>query len=268
MIVESYEDVIILSGALRKNFWETVHTAVSLILKRHPSGVIIDCSQITEITAQGAETFADVFEFVAEHEEARIILAAVPEHVKQVLRDVPEVRSQIPIVNSVEEARCSLDLLASNEGESKGKDANRAWDRDILAVLEGVSEDHDVIHVAEELILHHKTRVTLLLPVIVPRELPLTAPLADLEAKLAAAAEAGKKAIKAAGAKVQIKLERGRDIATLMEELAEEVDADYVVAAITLSKGMRRTDAYRTVESVLEKVKRPVIIVRGSLVKD
>lgn len=267
MIVESYEDVLILSGALRQNFWETVQTAISLILKRHPSGVIIDCSQITEITPLGAETFADVFDFVGEHEEARIILAAVPEHVKQVLREVPEVRSQIPIVGSVEEARCSLDLLASSEKEGKGKDANREWDRDILAVLEGVAEDADVIHVAEELILHHKTRVTLLLPVVVPRELPLTAPLADLEAKLAAASESGKKAIKAAGAKVEIKLERTRDIATLMEEISEEVDADYVIAAITLSRGVRRTDAFRTVESVLEKVKRPVIIVRGSLAK-
>jgi anti-anti-sigma regulatory factor len=266
MIVESYEDVIVLSGALRQNFWETVHTAVSLILKRHPSGVIIDCSQITEITPKGADTFVDVFEFVEEHEEARIILAAVPAHVKQVLREIPEVRSQIPIVGSVEEARRSLDVLASQTEEKKDK--TRDYDRDILAILEGHPEDQDVLAMAKELILSNKTKVTLLLPIIVPRELPLTAPLVDLEEKLVKTAEEGKKFIRAANAKAEMRLERSRDIASLMEEISEEIDADFVVAAITLSKsGHRGQDCYRTVESVFEKVKRPVVIVRGSIVK-
>lgn len=266
MIVESYEDVIILSGALRQNFWETVHTAVSLILKRHPSGVIIDCSQITEITGKGAETFADVFDFVEEHEEARIILAAVPKHVQQVLREIPEVRSQIPVVDSVEEARRSLDIMESQAQEKKDK--AREYDRDILAILEGHPEDQDVLAMAQELVLTNRTKVTLLLPIIVPRELPLTAPLVDLEERLVRTAEEGKKVIKAANAKAEIRLERSRDIASLMEEVSEEIDADYVVAAITLSKGGHRgADCYRTVESVFEKVKRPVVIVRGNIVK-
>ena len=76
MIVESYEDVIVLSGALRSNFWETIHTAISLMLKRHPTGVVIDCSGITEVTQAGADTFRDVMAYIEEH-DARIIVAAV-----------------------------------------------------------------------------------------------------------------------------------------------------------------------------------------------
>src|SRR4051794_2917253 len=104
MIVESYEDVIILSGALRSNYWETLHTAISLTLKRHPSGVIIDCSGLTEATPEGAETFRDVMEYIHGH-DARVIVAAVPSKVYEVLRTVPEVRSQLAITESVEEAR-------------------------------------------------------------------------------------------------------------------------------------------------------------------
>ena len=120
MIVESYEDVIILSGALRSNFWETIHTAISLTLKRHPTGVIIDCSGITEITPDGAETFHDAIDFVAAHKRARIVVAAVSEEMLEVLRSVPEVRSQLPIAETVEAARKSLDLLVENDDDELG----------------------------------------------------------------------------------------------------------------------------------------------------
>src|SRR5947207_872967 len=115
MIVESYEDVVILSGPLRSNFWETIHTAIALTLKRHPTGVIIDCSGITELTPEGAETFQDAIQFVKEHERARIVVAAVSPQAMEVLRHVPEVRSQLPVVATVEEARRSLDLLLKEE---------------------------------------------------------------------------------------------------------------------------------------------------------
>src|SRR5688500_219102 len=114
MIVESYEDVIVVSGALRSNFWETIHTAISLMLKRHPTGVIIDCSGISEVTPEGADTFRDIMAFIHEH-DARIIVAGVPVQVMEVLKSVPEVRSQLAVAKSVEEARRSLDLLVEEE---------------------------------------------------------------------------------------------------------------------------------------------------------
>ena len=115
MIVESYEDVIVLSGELRSNFWETIHTAIALTLKRHPTGVIIDCSGITLMTPEGGETFHDAIDFVAEHDRARIVVAGVSKSVLEVLRSVPEVRSQLPVAESVEDARRSLDLLVEDE---------------------------------------------------------------------------------------------------------------------------------------------------------
>src|SRR5436853_3309421 len=114
VIVESYEDVIVLSGALRSNFWETLHTAISLTLKRHPSGVIIDCSGLVEATPEGAETFRDAMEFIHQH-DARVIVAAVPPNILQVLRTVPDVRSQLAVADSVEAARHSLDLITEEK---------------------------------------------------------------------------------------------------------------------------------------------------------
>ena len=111
MIVESYEDVIVISGALRSNFWETIHTAISLMLKRHPTGVILDCSGITEVNTAGADTFRDVMSFIHD-QDARVIVTAVPPQVMEVLRTVPEVRSQLAVAKTVEEARRSLDPTA------------------------------------------------------------------------------------------------------------------------------------------------------------
>jgi anti-anti-sigma regulatory factor len=266
MIVESYEDVVILSGSLRSNFWETIHTAISLTLKRHSTGVVIDCSGITDITTDGAETFHDAIQFVKEHDRARIVLAAVPAHVMEVLRQVPEVRSQLPVVATVEDARKSLDLLLEGEDEhskkKKAKTPTKTCDRTILAVISGDESDQHMFTVTEELVDTMPARVVLLCPIVIPRDLPLTAPMPKEESYAFDALEQGKKRMLERGTPCEVRLERTRDIPTLVQEIAQEVDAAHVI--VGLASDMKGDDAYlRILKSVIDKVKTPLVIVRG-----
>lgn len=266
MIVESYEDVVILSGALRSNFWDTIHTAISLTLKRHPTGVVVDCSGITDMNTDGADTFHDAIQFVKEHERARIVLAAVPPKVMEVLRQVPEVRSQLPVVPTVEDARKSLDLLVEDEDEhgkkKKQKQPNKTIDRTILAVISGDESDDHMFSVTEELVDTLPAKVVLLCPIQIPRDLPLSAPMPKEEEYAANALELGKKRMNERGTPCEIMLERTRDIPTIIHEIALQVDAAHVI--VGLASDMKGDDAYlKILKSVVERVKAPLVIVRG-----
>lgn len=264
MIVESYEDVVILSGTLKSNFWETIHTAISLTLKRHPTGVIIDCSGITELTSQGAETFQDVIRFVKDHDRARIVLAAVNPEVMEVLRHVPEVRSQLPVVGSVEEARKSLDLLVEDEdhAKKKKKDVVKPFDRHIVAVISGDEADEQMFRVTEELVDTMPAKVVLLCPVVVPRDLPLSAPMPKDEDYALRALEQGKERMAKRGTACEVRLERTRDIPSILQEVSNEVDAAHVI--VGLASDLKGDEEYlKVLKSVIERVKKPLVIARG-----
>src|SRR5204863_9799246 len=120
MIVESIGDVIKLSGDLTSNHWETIRTAAGLVLKRHPRGVVVDCSGITSCTEQGAETFYDMLMHI-ERKKSRIIVANIPPVVREALKHVPEVRSRLAVASTVEEAQHSLDLLETISSKPEPK---------------------------------------------------------------------------------------------------------------------------------------------------
>jgi anti-anti-sigma regulatory factor len=264
MIVESYEDVIVLSGSLRSNFWETIHTAVSLTLKRHPTGVIIDCSGITDITPEGAETFVDAIRFVEEHDQARIVVAAVPSHVKEVLRQVPDVRSQLPEAATVEEARRSLDLLVEQEdlGRKRRKEPSKPFDRIIVGVVSRDEGDSHMLHVVEEMVESLPAKVVLVAPVVVPRDKPVTAPMPAEEETAAKSLEAGKTRLQSRGIPCDIRLERTRELSTLIHEVGEELNAAHIV--VGLGSDLKGDESYvKVLKSVIERVKRPLVIVRG-----
>ncbi|MBS1714097.1 MAG: hypothetical protein JST30_07135 [Armatimonadetes bacterium] len=264
MIVESYDDVVVLSGPLRSNFWDTIHTAISLTLRRHPTGVIVDCSGITALTPEGAETFHDAIRFVKSHEQARIVVAAVPPAVMEVFREVPEVRSQLPVAATVEEARRSLDLLVKEEdhGKKRKKESFKEFDRNILAVISGDSSDAHMFKVLEELIEAVPAKVVLLCPILIPRELPVTAPMPKEEEFAASALEHGRRRMSEHGTACEIRLERTRDIPTIIQEVSAEVDAAHVI--VGLASDMKGDDAYlKVLKAVIDKVKRPLVIVRG-----
>ena len=268
MIVESYEDVIVLTGALRSNFWETIHTAISLTLKRHPTGVIIDCSGITEITPEGAETFHEAIDYVSEHVHARIVVAAVPGPVLDVLRSVPEVRSQLPIATTVEDARRSLDLLLEQDDQPKKKRRKEAevreYHRTMLAVLTGDDSDEELLHLTQEFVDTESAKVVLLFPVVVPRHLPLQAPMPELESAAVKAIDLAKRMMIEFRTAHEARVEHARDLPTLIHDIAEEVNAERVVFAFSKRNPEKQEEGMRLVLAILQKVPRRIVFVRGS----
>lgn len=265
MIVESYEDVIILSGALRSNFWETIHTAISLTLKRHPSGVIIDCSALTEATAQGAETFRDAMEFITNHHDARIIVAAVPANVMSVLRNVPEVRSQLAVAASVEEARHSLDLLHAEEDHPKTKQKKVEGATKLIVCLytgTSVMEDNAAMSVASKIADSGPTEVHLVCLLLVPRNLPLQSPLHSQEESASDAVDRAEKFFQARNVVHKARVERARDVASGLQEVLSEVDAPLIVLPL-IHDSLKKDENLKLVESVTGKIERQVVFVRG-----
>lgn len=109
MIVEARRDVITLRGSLTENQWPTIQAAAKLLLEEHPRGIIIDCSQLSEVTETGAKTFHDAINYI-QHYDAKIIVAGLPDSAVKVIRGVRAVMSQLPIAPTVDDARASLGL--------------------------------------------------------------------------------------------------------------------------------------------------------------
>lgn len=265
MIVESYEDVIILSGALRSNFWDTIHTAISLTLKRHPTGVIIDCSGITEATPEGADTFRDAMDFINGH-DARIIVAAVPANIMDVLKTVPEVRSQLAVAASVEEARHSIDLLAQDEEHVKHKKRHVVGNATKLIVClytgTSVKEDNAAMSIASRIADSGPTEVHLICLLLVPRNLPLQSPLHHQEESARDAVRRAEEFFALREVVHVSQVERARDVASGLAEALEEIDAQLVVLPL-MSDPIKVQDNLRIVESVTGKIGREIVFVRG-----
>ncbi len=264
MIVESYEDVVILSGSLNANQWETIHTAIALTLKRHPSGVIIDCSGLVSATPEGAETFHSAMQFVGEHARARIILAAVPKDVLEVLRGVTEIRSQLPVVESVDDARRSLDLLVTSDdnGGKKKKEPAKVCTRQILATVTPGEWDEHVLDVIAELVDSGGTKVILFIPIIVPRELPLQAPMPEYESAASTFADKAREVFQKVGVVNEVRIERAREFSGVVADQADQVGAGQVLVGVSASH-LQDDDSAKAFRSLLDKVVQPLVIVRG-----
>lgn len=267
MIVESYDDVIILSGSLESNHWETIHTAISLILRRHPSGVIIDCSGMKRMSPAGAETFHDAMDFIRNH-DARIILAAVPEPIMEVLKTVPEVRSQLPVVDTVETARKSLDLGHSSEddhGKKRKKLVAPENARKVIVCLytgTSIQEDDSAMRAASMIADSFPSEIHLICALLVPRHLPLQAALAESEQSAAHALERAKQFFDQRNLPHLDRIERARDVASALTEVLKEIPA--VTIILPLSKDpMKMENNLTVVRSVSSKVEGQVMFVHG-----
>lgn len=264
MIVESYEDVIVLSGDLKSNNWETIQTAIGLTLRRHPAGVIIDCSGLTEMNESGALTFNDAMEFVQSQKDARIVLAAVPRAIMDVLKVMPELRSQLPIVETVDDARRSLDVLdsVSENGGRRGAKVHKEVQVQVLCVLQGSAHDMDVIVITRELVNNIQAKVVILLPIIVPRDKPLTAPMVELEEQAVKSAGRAKEIFYECHTPHEVRLERTRDLPGLLHEVSEEIKAAYTVLAVP-AEALGEDKCIKLMRGVLAQVTRPVLFARG-----
>src|SRR5947209_19925430 len=107
MIIETKDDVVRLSGSLARNQWMTIKAAANLLLTNHPEGIIVDCSHLEGISEDGAKTFLEATRDI-EATKSPILVVSLPQQVLAVCKTVPGVRSQLPIADTIEEARASL----------------------------------------------------------------------------------------------------------------------------------------------------------------
>lgn len=227
MIVEIRDEVVALSGNLRRNQWPTLLSAVNVRLRHHPAGIVVDGGGLLSLTPEGAETFRDAAQHIA-RSSARIVVANLPPDVMRVLRQVPNLRSQLPLAPTVAEARASLGLHLAPRHHQAGDTAG-----DIVAGLLGTSADPHAVSVACRLGQSASGgRVHLVYLLQVPRHMPLLSPLGSEEEAAGEALEGLNGAVRAAGLVPVRRVERTRHRATRLVEVAQEVHAEAIVFAL------------------------------------
>lgn len=257
MIVESVNDVIKLSGDLTSNHWETIRTAAGLVLKRHPRGVVVDASGITSCTEMGAHTFYDMMRHI-ERQKARIIVASLPDVVREQLKHVPEVRSRLAIANSVADAQHSLDLLETISGKPEPKRHSTGV---LILALNGGPADSYAISLAGAVAEMRQLRVVVLFAIVVPQALPATTPLPEKEVVAENSLHKAKEALRLKNISAELSIERTRSIASAVEKIAGGIEERTVVVSLP-EADVRTREPMRTVEELVEKLTSELVLVR------
>lgn len=172
MIIEARGDTITLRGDIKSNIWPAIQAAAALLLRNYPTGIIIDASGVEKCTAKGAETFADAFNYISSH-NARIVVAGLDEKIREIGRAVPGVRSQVPLADTVDEARASLELDEATPQRGKAQMAG------VVPILG--NWQRAVVH-ADKLAVGENCEIHLVDLIKVPRALPIGSPLPEREA--------------------------------------------------------------------------------------
>lgn len=257
MIVEFVDDVLKLSGDLTTNQWETIRTAAGLLLKKHPQGIVVDCSGLRKVTEDGAQTFYDMMVYI-QSKKARIIVAAVPQHVREVISHVPDIRSELAIAGTVDEARHSLDLLREIREEKTRKKHTTGT---LLLSLCGSGADSHAIAIAAYIANVRLLSVQAVYSLIIPRALPLDTPRGSEEDKAARILQQAVDTLAHKGLEVNPVIERGRNVASTLEKVCKGCNS--IVSVISLpSPDPREGEPEATIEGVLQRLPSEVILIR------
>jgi len=222
LIIEAREDTIILRGSIKTNIWPAIQAAAALLLENHPTGIIIDCSALEKITPKGAETFADAFRYIQER-DARIVVAALLPELLEIGKEVPGVRSQLPLANTVDEARASLELEEITPERGKAR---------LAAIVPVLGDWRSAVYHAAKLAMGQSTEIHLVDLIKVPRALPIGTPLPEREASGQVRLEAAKALVGELGLKGFSHVERVRAKANGFLEFVGQLHADYAVISI------------------------------------
>jgi anti-anti-sigma regulatory factor len=260
MIVTSKNDVVELSGSLHKNQWLAIKAAAKLLLRQHPQGILIDCSELEEVSEDGAKTFLDAMKDI-QGEGARIIVCNLPDNVLRVVRSVPGVRSQLPIAKSVEEARASLRLGGSAAmGDAERPPAEKGV---LIPLVEGLDVDYAVT-IAARLSREMRLPVLLVYLLAVGRNLPLNTPLAEQETAANRLLERAEQAARRQNLAFARYVERVRDVEEGVLQAIKNYKAGYVVLGAFADHA--EDDLFHTlVETLLHRAPCNVLIGRKAL---
>ncbi|HEY3266157.1 MAG TPA: universal stress protein [Armatimonadota bacterium] len=249
MIVEARDDTVRLYGDLRENQWLTIKAVTNLLLRKHPHGIIIDCTHLNDVTSDGAETFMDAIRWI-EAANARIVVAQLPEPVLATLKTVPGLRSRLPISANVDEARRSMQISGTT-------DVTTAGGRGILVPLLFPAAAEHAASTACRLGREAKSDIHLAYLLSVPRTMPLNTPLPEEEARAQALLDACEAVVKRYGLRAFRHIQRSRDRNEAVLHLVEALK----ISTLILS---RPPDADRggedPTETVLRRAQCEVII--------
>jgi anti-anti-sigma regulatory factor len=109
MIIEARKSRITLCGAIERNHWKTIRAAAQLLLEHSPGGIVIDCRQINKMTPAGAVTFEQGMDEVTA-QGYKIIFAGLPRDLRQIVGKIPGLRSEMVVMDTVEEAERLLGI--------------------------------------------------------------------------------------------------------------------------------------------------------------
>lgn len=274
MIVEIRDEVVSLSGVLNRNHWHTLESAVKVRLKYHPTGIVVDCGGLDALTPEGAETFRDAARHIAASgQDARFVLANVPAEVMRVLRQIPNLGSQIPLAATVADARLSLGLsgataaaaaASSSAAADSAANAGTQESGGIVVGLFGDEGDRHAVAVGCRLAGAEAgnpaaARVYLTFLLRVPRNVPLLSPMAAEEEAARETLERFETAVREERRLPVPRVERTRDPAARLVEVAETLRARSIVLALLPDALEERT---QITETVLFKASCDVIINR------
>lgn len=248
MIVSIKGDTVSLSGALVKNQWLTIKAAAGLLLRDHAEGIVIDCSELTHVSEDGARTFMDALAYI-ESAGARIVVCAIPPAVMQVIRTVPGVRSQLPIAATVDEARASL-----HQGAQTGSDVPSGGV--LVFVMDGIDIDL-ALALAAQASRGRNLPVSVVYPMSVARNLPIGTPLPELESAAQARMTVARQAATRNGVQVNCHITRVRDVVEGMLHAITDHTAEVAVFCL---------DKRRSEEEDLSEVAQTLLRRAGCLV--
>jgi len=205
------------------------------------------------------------------------VLASVPPHVMRVLRQVPNLGSQLPIAESVAEARRSLGLAAPTAPGLSARAAAIAEGRgEVLVGLLGAPSDAHAVAVGCRLAARAariadagrdgsgenpvvRPRVHLIFLLSVPRDRPLLSAVGAEEEEACATLTRFEDAVRNAGHIPVPRLERTRNPAARLVELTGDLSASYVVLALSVDAS---AEEVATVEGVVAQARCDVIVDR------
>ena len=250
MIIHVKGDVIALKGSLAENQWPALRSAVSLLLKKHPSGVIVEGGDLTDISDVGTHTFIDASEYL-QAQNARVVFAGLSQHIQERMSRIPGARSQMPLAASVEEARASL---AVGDIGTLPESARRPV---ILVPLLGAW--HQAIEYAA---MHsgRKAEIHLLYVIEVPRSLPLGVPLPDQEHEALRILSQAEQAMGRSGVTVRRMITRARAGIEGAAKFAADTNPRLVVAAFAKEELQRETDGQDVIAALAGEATGDVVI--------
>jgi len=266
MIIEQKDDVVRLSGSLTRNQWMTIKAAANLLLTNHPEGIIVDCSHLESISEDGAKTFLEAMRDI-EAAKSRILVVSLPSQVLKVCKTVPGVRSQLPIADSIEEARASL-RMANRPGLLRDKKPESGDpSRRVTTLLVPIVANMELTYGAElaaRLSRGSKADIRLVYFMEVPRTLPLNAPLVEEEQNAQKMLREAVESAKQEGAAASEHVERVRDAGEGILAAAKTYQVDMLVLGATSEplEGEQHEEFHLLVDTLIHRAPCQVIIGR------